>query len=92
MLALHWKDIRGIIREQRLPSPFNDTDSMQARSLLEALIDKPASFHALTFNLSTIYELCTEYSRDRKMELADRVATHKPSQFGWEKSAADFKL
>ncbi|KAF2231614.1 hypothetical protein EV356DRAFT_535296 [Viridothelium virens] len=64
----------------------------EARSLLEALIDKPASFHGLTFNLSTIYELCTEHSRDRKMELADRVAAHDPTELGWEKSTSDFKL
>ncbi|KAI9660989.1 MAG: hypothetical protein M1821_009316 [Bathelium mastoideum] len=64
----------------------------EARSLLEALIDKPASFHALTFNLATIYELCTEHSRDRKLELADRVAAHDPTELGWEKGVADFKL
>ncbi|TVY27321.1 hypothetical protein LHYA1_G002961, partial [Lachnellula hyalina] len=45
-----------------------------AKEALESLIDEGNSFHALTFNLSTIYELCTERSRALKIGLAERVA------------------
>jgi hypothetical protein len=37
-------------------------------------VEEKNSFHALTFNLSTIYELCTERSRGLKIGLAERVA------------------
>ena len=47
---------------------------MQAYELLTSLIDDGYSFHALTFNLATVYELCTERSRAKKMELAEKVA------------------
>ncbi|CAG8954573.1 hypothetical protein HYFRA_00004490 [Hymenoscyphus fraxineus] len=51
----------------------------EARTTLESLLtpsdqQKPSTFHALTFNLSTIYELCTERSRALKISLAERVA------------------
>lgn len=45
-----------------------------ARTILEELIDAKYSFHALTFNLSTVFELCTERSRALKIGLAERVA------------------
>lgn len=67
-----------------------------AREVLEDLIDQgqnsASAFHALTFNLSTIYELCTERSRERKLELVDKVSALEPSEMGWERQAADFKL
>ncbi|OJD32442.1 tetratricopeptide repeat protein 15 [Diplodia corticola] len=67
-----------------------------ARALLEDLIDhgenSSYAFHALTFNLSTIYELCTERSRERKLELVDKVSALEPSAMGWERQAGDFKL
>ncbi|KAI9709722.1 MAG: hypothetical protein M1820_003124 [Bogoriella megaspora] len=76
-----WQKLREIRPENEM-----------ARSLLEALIDKPASFHALTFNLATIYELCTEHAKDRKLELAERISMHEPAESGWERTATDFKL
>lgn len=67
-----------------------------ARMVLEDLIDhgenSAYAFHALTFNLSTIFELCTERSRERKLELVDKVSALEPSEMGWERQAADFKL
>lgn len=42
--------------------------------LLTSLIDNGHSFHALTFNLATVYELRTERSRAKKLELAEKVA------------------
>lgn len=57
------------------------------------------SFHALTFNLATVYELCTERSRAKKMEFAERVAEKTGGSNGdeggqarAERSNADFKL
>ncbi|GME28288.1 tetratricopeptide repeat protein 15 [Neofusicoccum parvum] len=67
-----------------------------ARTVLEDILEQGVSsshaFHALTFNLSTIYELCTEKSRERKLELVDKVSALEPSEMGWERQAADFKL
>ncbi|KAL8824676.1 MAG: hypothetical protein Q9191_004893 [Dirinaria sp. TL-2023a] len=76
--------------------------------LLEQLIAERRSFHALTFNLATVYELCTERSRTKKLELAETVAEMMmPDQDqdqdegeddervirGWaERGNADFKL
>jgi len=53
----------------------------------------------LTFNLSTLYELCTERSRSLKIGLAELVAETANEEkegiaasTGWEKVNADFKL
>lgn len=80
----------------------------QARTILEELVDEGNGFHALTFNLSTIYELCTERSRPLKIGLAEKVAELQRErdragegegeggkgsmEVGWEKVNADFKL
>lgn len=55
-------------------------------------MDKGYSSHTLLFNLSTVYELCTEKNRNLKMKLTERVAAMDESQTGWEKSNGDFKL
>lgn len=68
----------------------------EAREYLEALIDKGHSFHALTFNLCTVYELCSERARDKKLALISRIAGKAPNgdfrPGGWEMAAAEFKL
>ncbi|KAL8793008.1 MAG: hypothetical protein Q9195_004412 [Heterodermia aff. obscurata] len=46
----------------------------ETSALLTSLIDNGHSFHALTFNLATVYELSTERSRAQKLELAEKVA------------------
>ncbi|KAL8862021.1 MAG: hypothetical protein Q9178_001476 [Gyalolechia marmorata] len=46
----------------------------ETAQLLEELITENHAFYALTFNLATVYELSTEKARDRKMQLAERVA------------------
>lgn len=77
-----------------------------AREVLEILIENGNSFHALTFNLSTIYELCTERSRALKIEMAEKVSEIQTElskggagtdglnegRVGWEKVNGDFKL
>lgn len=85
-----------------LYSAIKTTDNPQARQTLESLISDAQSFHALTFNLSTIYELCTERSRALKISLAEKVAGMLEEEFeragdqenvkGWEKVNGDFKL
>ena len=73
--------------------------------MLERLVGEGNTFHALTFNLSTLYELCTERSRALKIGLAEKVASTVEIQrkelvggeeggkvLGWEKVNADFKL
>ncbi|KAK2608599.1 hypothetical protein QQS21_002825 [Conoideocrella luteorostrata] len=64
----------------------------EGRQILEDLVQSGFSSHTLLFNLSTIYELCTEKHRNLKMKLADRVAGMDESPAGWEKMNADFKL
>lgn len=46
----------------------------------------------LLFNLSTMYELCTDRAKSLKTRLAERVANREPNPHGWEKTNADFKL
>ncbi|KAL8658244.1 MAG: hypothetical protein Q9226_001154 [Calogaya cf. arnoldii] len=46
----------------------------ETSQLLEELVNENHVFYALTFNLATVYELSTDKIRDRKMQLAERVA------------------
>ncbi|OAA65193.1 Tetratricopeptide-like helical [Niveomyces insectorum RCEF 264] len=64
----------------------------EGRALLESLVDAGYSSHTLLFNLSTMYELCTDRAKSQKQQLAQRVADMEPSAKGWEKANADFKL
>ncbi|KAK0513409.1 hypothetical protein JMJ35_004395 [Cladonia borealis] len=57
--------------------------------LLEGLVDQGRSFHALTFNLATVFELCCERGRERKGELVGRV--ERVRGVG-ERGGGDFKL
>lgn len=66
----------------------------EARSILESLVDeRQQSFHALTFNLCTVYELCSERSQALKMGLAGKLAgLEDRGVVGWEKDNVDLKL
>jgi len=65
----------------------------EAKKMLAELVDESPPFHSMVFNLSTIYELCTERNREKKLELADKVAKRKgDGSVGWEFSNPDFKL
>lgn len=70
----------------------DDAFSLQGRDVLEGLVDAGFSSHTLLFNLSTMYELCTEKNRMLKMRLADKVAGLEHTARGWEKTNSDFKL
>lgn len=76
-----------------LPSKCLSLLFTQSRALLESLVSANHSFQSLTFNLSTIYELCSEKSRNLKMHLADEVARQTHSgETNLDRSNADFKL
>ena len=64
----------------------------EARSVLESLISEGCSFPTLLFNLSTIFELCTDRAKSLKIELAERLARVEGTEAGWERSNIDFKL
>ncbi|KAL2267206.1 hypothetical protein VTJ83DRAFT_4483 [Remersonia thermophila] len=64
----------------------------EGRVLLEEMVDAGRSSHTLLFNLSTMYELCTDRPRGLKTRLAEKVALHGDRTAGWEKTNADFKL
>ncbi|KAH9904098.1 hypothetical protein F4778DRAFT_770613 [Xylariomycetidae sp. FL2044] len=66
---------------------------VEGRDILESLVDSgQAASHTLLFNLSTMYELCTDRAKNLKIRLAERVAERQPTAQGWEKTNADFKL
>lgn len=60
--------------------------------MLESLVDAGRNSHTLLFNLTTMYELCTERSRPLKVKLSEKVASMDETADGWEKTNADFKL
>ncbi|KAM5523638.1 tetratricopeptide repeat protein 15 [Fusarium oxysporum f. sp. phaseoli] len=64
----------------------------EGRAILEGLVDSGLSSHTLLFNLSTMYELCTERHKNLKLKLTERVAGLEASTAGWEKTNSDFKL
>lgn len=72
--------------------PLTDPHN-QSRSLLESLISANQPFQSLTFNLATIYELCSDRSRNLKLRLADAVAKQPcAGDMNLDRSNADFKL
>ncbi|KAM0414311.1 hypothetical protein ACHAPD_007562 [Fusarium lateritium] len=64
----------------------------EGRTVLEELVDSGLSSHTLLFNLSTMYELCTERHKNMKIKLTERIAGMEASAAGWEKTNNDFKL
>ncbi|RTE81068.1 hypothetical protein BHE90_004427 [Fusarium euwallaceae] len=64
----------------------------EGKEILEELVDSGLSSHTLLFNLSTMYELCTEKHRNLKLKLTERAAAMELSSAGWEKTNSDFKL
>lgn len=66
----------------------------EARTILESLVRDSPAFYALLFNLSTVYELCTERALERKGGLMEHLASKPPqaASGGWERNITDFKL
>lgn len=65
---------------------------MQGKELLEELVASGKSSPTLLFNLSTMYELCTERATALKLGLSETVAAMEGGLGGWERTNADFKL
>lgn len=65
---------------------------MQGKALLEELVASGKSSPTLLFNLSTMYELCTERATALKLGLSETVAAMEGGLGGWERTNADFKL
>ncbi|KAK4495781.1 hypothetical protein PRZ48_013049 [Zasmidium cellare] len=65
-----------------------------ARDLLEDLASRTPVFPTLLFNLSTVYELCSERAPERKTALTEQAAAKEPGpqSGGWERATFEFKL
>lgn len=61
--------VDSIIRENQAVCYLYSGRVKDARQLLEESVGKGQSHKSLTFNLATVYELCSEKSRDLKMKL-----------------------
>lgn len=66
----------------------------EARSILESIARETSVFPTLLFNLSTVYELCTDRAIQRKAGLSQHLAQRTPlaTTGGWERTNAEFKL
>ena len=65
----------------------------EARSMLGALVDAGPAFYSAVFNLSTVFELCSERNRDMKMGVAEMLAARRGGDgVGWERTGVEFKL
>ena len=60
--------------------------------MLEELVDAGEGSHTLLFNLTTMYELCTDRNKGLKVKLAEKLSEREPSKRGWEKTNSDLKL
>ncbi|KAI5360826.1 Putative tetratricopeptide-like helical domain superfamily [Septoria linicola] len=65
-----------------------------AGDMLESLAQEVPAFPTLLFNLSTIYELCTERAPEKKLALVQQAASRQPGPAtgGWEHATFEFKL
>lgn len=67
---------------------------VEARRLLETLLEKHHAFPGLLFNLGTVYELSSDRAGAMKAALAEKMAGRDPmtSTGGWERANFEFKL
>lgn len=65
-----------------------------ARDVFEDLASPMPMFPTLLFNLSTVYELCSERAPERKTALTEQAAAKAPGpqSGGWERATFEFKL
>lgn len=65
-----------------------------ARDLLEDQAKNMSMSPTLLFNVSTVYELCTERATEKKTALIQQAAARQPdpASGGWERATFDFKL
>lgn len=61
--------------------------------MLESLVQTNQSFYSLVFNLSTVYELCSDKADQLKTTLVDTVAQQPVTgDINLDRPNADFKL
>ena len=60
--------------------------------LLTQMVENGRSFHALTFNLATMYELCSDRASQQKEDLVRRISKGIERNGGGERGVIDFKL
>ncbi|PYI34107.1 hypothetical protein BP00DRAFT_337501 [Aspergillus indologenus CBS 114.80] len=65
----------------------------EAREVLESLIQKEHSFPSLVYNLSTIYELCSEKAGKLKTDLVETIAKQPVTGvLNLDRPSAEFKI
>ena len=64
----------------------------ETMELLTQMVENGRSFHALTFNLATVYELCSERASQRKENLVTGISKGIERKGGGERGVIDFKL
>lgn len=92
--ALHEKIPDDAMLAQNLAVCLLYTGQIQdAKHILSRLVEESPPFHCLVLNLATVYELCTEKNRERKLALAETLARRTDGgSVGWELSNNEFKL
>ncbi|KAK5107394.1 hypothetical protein LTR62_001298 [Meristemomyces frigidus] len=67
---------------------------LEARRVMEDAAERFPTFPGMLFNLSTVYELCSERAMESKVAFSEKVADREPDPGagGWERSVFDFKL
>ncbi|KAL8937208.1 MAG: hypothetical protein Q9211_003804 [Gyalolechia sp. 1 TL-2023] len=97
--VVQWRDLlngpHGVLGTHNLAVCLVYTGHVsEATGLLEDMVGQGHAFHALTFNLATIYELRTERAVERKVQMAERVAEglREKEDVNKERVKGDFKL
>ena len=91
-LAISHPELKDLADQNLAVCLFYTGELDETLALLDGLIEKGRSLRALTFNLATVYELCSERGGKRKDELVARVAGGIEECGGGERSGEDFKL
>ncbi|TKA75807.1 hypothetical protein B0A55_06405 [Friedmanniomyces simplex] len=92
LLEQHPND--GLVANNLAVSSLYAGDIVDARQLLEQTLGRSPAFAGVLFNISTIYELCSERAVDHKTRLAHTLAAKLPESAsgGWERAGVEFKL
>ncbi|GAB1211784.1 hypothetical protein ATERTT37_000908 [Aspergillus terreus] len=86
-----WRALLG--REPKRSDESMISQNLAARQVLEELVRENNSFGSLVFNLSTVYELCSDKSPNMKAELVDVISKQPVTgHTNLDRPNADFKL
>ncbi|PLB52962.1 hypothetical protein P170DRAFT_351345 [Aspergillus steynii IBT 23096] len=89
--VLEWKAI--LDNGTKRPDEAMISQNMAAREVLESLVQTNQSFYSLVFNLSTVYELCSDKADKLKTTLVDTVAQQPVTgDINLDRPNVDFKL